>query len=121
MATGNEDLPREDEERLYREREAARLGGQDCDDATLALTPDVAPTIDVGKCDPPEPDPEVEFLPANPPPAAPAGPDDLPDPLMVYSQAASFAWYAPFVVCIEFLNLIFGFFEAPDRPKGDSQ
>ena len=41
--------------------------------------------------------------------------------ILVGTQAASFAWYAPFVVCIEFLNLIFGFFEAPDRPKGDSQ
>jgi hypothetical protein len=39
----------------------------------------------------------------------------------VGTQAASFAWHAPFMVCIEFVNVIFGFFEAPDRPKGDSQ
>lgn len=77
-----------EDEKLYRARERARMGDDDCPRPELSLAPDVDPTPATAKCDPEETAPVAEFLPPNPPPPAEDLPDLLPDPLNVFSQEA---------------------------------
>ena len=81
----------DEQDRLYRERE--RLRGQDtaCDAAALNLQPDVAPVIEVGKCDEPALPQVAVFAPPNPPPLEPVDPDLLPPPILLYSREAEAA------------------------------
>lgn len=84
-----EDLSREEQERLYREREAARNGAEDCPPEEMALTPDVPPPPPEEKCDEPEEQPEEVFNQANPAPGVPAAAEILPAPLEVYNREIS--------------------------------